>query len=334
MRILALVPGGISDQLLFFPTLEAIKKVYPDAEIGVVAEPQAAAAYRVSKIVDTVVPFGFSGTNSSSDWANLLGVIRDREYEVAITTNTKWGTGLLLWLSGIPTRVAYSTTSTPWFYTATVPDQAQKSLQYQAQRYHDLLKAIDIDGPAPTPAINVPEGDVAWANDLRDRLTLKSGYVLMYPGPATGVGDKASPYPIKSWQALIKDFREKKPDLPIVILQTDDSAEQANALKKADGELVIATAANLGQAAAIIAGADLVLTPDSHIMQLSVSLKVFTLALFGNNKPEEMLPPAPSDPSSSTGQSDATRFLGITSDTQKVSDISPQTVLQSVWGGG
>ncbi|MFK8182037.1 MAG: glycosyltransferase family 9 protein [Phormidesmis sp.] len=324
MRILALVPGGISDQLLFFPALEAIKKVYPDAEIGVVAEPQATAAYRVSKIVDTVIPFQFSGTNSPSDWANLLGVIRDREYEVALTTNTKWGTGLLLWLSGIPTRVAYSISSTPWFYTATVPDTAQKAPQYQAKRYHDLLAAIDISGQVPQPSINVPEGDIAWANDLRDRLNLKSGYVLMYPGPATGVGDKSTNYPIASWQALIKDFREKKPALPIVLLQTDDSADEANELKKADGELVIATAANLGQAAAIIAGADLVLTPDSHIMQLSVALQVFTLALFGNNKPEEMLPPA---------QGNATRFLGIVSDTNSVSDIPPETVLQNVWGG-
>ena len=324
MRILALVPGGISDQLLFFPALEDIEKVYPDAEIGVVAEPQATAAYRVSKIVDTVVPFGFSAVNSPSDWANLLGIIRDREYEVAITTNTKWGTGLLLWLSGVPTRIAYGTTSTPWFYTATVPDPAKEKPQYQADRYHELLKAIDIDGPTPAPSINVPEGDVAWANDLRDRLDLKKGYVLMYPGPATGVGDQSASYPIEGWQALIKDFRAKKPELPIVILQTDDSAEQADALKRADGELVIATASNLGQAAAVIAGADLVLTPDSHIMQLSVALKVFTLALFGNNKPEEMLPPAAGN---------ATRFLGITSDTRRVADVSPETVLQSVWGG-
>ena len=324
MRILALVPGGISDQLLFFPALEDIKKVYPDAEIGVVAEPQATAAYRVSKIVDTVVPFGFSGTNSSSDWANLLGVIRDREYEVAITTNTRWGTGLLLWLSGIPTRIAYSSTSTPWFYTATVPDRAQKETQYQAQRYHDLLQAIDIKGAATLPTINVPEGDVSWANELRDRLNLKSGYVLMYPGPATGVGNKGTGYPIAGWQTLIQDFREKKPTLPIVLLQTDDNAEQASALKKADGELVVATASNLGQAAAIIAGADLVLTPDSHIMQLAVSLKVFTLALFGKNKPEEMLPP-------SDGKE--TRFLGITSQTNSIADITPETILQKVWGG-
>ncbi len=324
MRILALVPGGISDQLLFFPALEDIKKVYPNAEIAVVTEPKAAAAYRVSKIVDLVIPFAFSAANSPSDWANLLGIIRDREYEVAITTNTKWGTGLLLWLSGIPTRIAYSTTGTPWFYTATVPDAAQKVTTYQAKRYHDLLSAMDINGPTPLPAINVPEGDVTWANALRDRLNLKSGYVLMYPGPTTGKGDNRTDYPIASWQTLIKDFREKQPKLPVVLLQTEDSAQQVNMLKQADPELIVATANNLGQAAAVIAGADLVLSPDSHIMQLSVALKVFTLALFGRNQPEEMLPPI---------EGEETRFLGIPSTTNKVADIQPETILQKVWGG-
>ena len=138
MRILALVPGGISDQLLFFPALDDIKKAYPNAEIGVVAEPKAAAAYRVSKIVDTVVPFSFSAAKSPSDWANLLGVVRDREYEVVLSADDSWSTGLMLWLSGIPTRVTYKSTKAPYFYTATVSSAAG----YQGDRYRYELSLL------------------------------------------------------------------------------------------------------------------------------------------------------------------------------------------------
>ena len=324
MRILALVPGGISDQLLFFPALDDVKRAYPNAEIGVVVEPQATVAYRVSKIVDAVIPFTFSAANSPSDWANLLGRVRDREYEVAITTDLTWKMGLLLWLSGIPTRVTYQSTRASLFYTATVPDRSQESAQYQAERYHDLLRAIDIAGPTPEMSVNVPEGDIAWANALRDRLELKGGYVLMYPGQDTGRVGATAQYPLSGWQALVADFRAKKPDMPIVLLQTESSAAQVNALKAEDVQLIVITAGNLGQTAAVVAGADLVLTPDSYVMQLAAALKVFTLALFGKNQPGEMLPPV-------TG--DETRFLGIASGTGQVADIEPDTVLQKVWGG-
>jgi len=324
MRILALVPGGISDQLLFFPALDDIKRAYPNAEIGVVVEPLATVAYRVSKIVDTVIPFSFSAANSPSDWANLLGLVRDREYEVAITTDLTWKMGLLLWLSGVPTRVAYQTTIAAWFYTATVPDQALSHSQYQADRYHDLLSAIDIDGPTPDMAVNVPEGDLAWANSLRDRLDLKSGYVLMYPGQDTGRVGATAQYPLSSWQTLVADFRAKQPKMPIVLLQTESSAAQVNTLKAQDAQLIVVNAGNLGQTAAIVAGADLVLTPDSYVMQLAAALKVFTLALFGKNSPDEMLPPV---------SGDETRFLGITSGTGQVADINPELVLKKVWGG-
>ena len=318
MRILALVPGGISDQLLFFPALDDIKRAYPNAEIGVVAEPGAAGAYRVSKIVDTVVPFAFSAAKSPSDWANLLGVVRDREYEVVLTADNSWSTGLMLWLSGIPTRVAYGNTKAPYFYTATVSSEAH----YQADRYHSLLGGMEMDGATPELAINVPEADIKWADALRDRLDIQKGYVLMYPGPVTG--DRQSGYPMESWQTLIQDFRDKQPELPVVLLQTEASSEQVTQLKNQDSQLVVATAKNLGQVAALIAGADLVLAPDSHITQIAVALKVFTLALFGKNKPEERLPAI---------KGEETRFLGITSETQEIADIKPETVLQKVWGG-
>jgi len=51
MRILALVPGGIGDQLLFFPTLESLKNQYPQAAIDVIVEPRAKSAYRVCPYV-------------------------------------------------------------------------------------------------------------------------------------------------------------------------------------------------------------------------------------------------------------------------------------------
>ena len=41
MRILALVPGGIGDQILFFPTLDDLKQSYRESQIDVIVEPRS-----------------------------------------------------------------------------------------------------------------------------------------------------------------------------------------------------------------------------------------------------------------------------------------------------
>ena len=103
MRIVALVPGGIGDQILFFPTLNDLKRYYPEAQLDVVVEPRSQGAYRVCKVVRDTIPFNFKDRNSLADWGNFVGVIRDREYDVALSLGQRGGVGLLLWLTGIRT---------------------------------------------------------------------------------------------------------------------------------------------------------------------------------------------------------------------------------------
>ena len=105
MRILALVPGGIGDQVLFFPTLTTLKKEYPNALIDVLVEPRSKAAYRVFPSVHEVLYFDYKDRNGLADYLNLLGIIRDREYDVALSLGRRWTVGFLLWLNGIAVRI-------------------------------------------------------------------------------------------------------------------------------------------------------------------------------------------------------------------------------------
>ena len=105
MRILALVPGGIGDQIYFFPTLETLDSKYTDATIDVLVEPRAKGAYRVCRYVGEVLQFDYRDRSSMADYLNLLGVIRDREYDAVISYNAPWAVESLLWLNGIPVRI-------------------------------------------------------------------------------------------------------------------------------------------------------------------------------------------------------------------------------------
>jgi ADP-heptose:LPS heptosyltransferase len=106
MRIVALVPGGIGDQILFFPTLDDLKRYYPNAQVDVVVEPRSKPAYRVSKSVNQVIGFDYKDRNSMADWGNLVGTIRDREYDLAIALGQSALVGLFLWLTESPHELA------------------------------------------------------------------------------------------------------------------------------------------------------------------------------------------------------------------------------------
>ena len=320
MRILALVPGGIGDQILFFPTLDHLKQSYPDAQIDVMVEPRAKGAYRVCKSVKEVLTYNFKDRNSMADWGNLLGVIRDREYEAVISLGQRWSVGLLLWLTGIPKRVGYVGSNNTLFLTNPVP---LKNEQYAAEMYHDLLQGFDINNASPPVAINVPKQDIQWAEAEQQRLGIKeSGYILIHGGSSQLALSKGIDkiYPIANWQKIIEDCQQRQPNLPVVIVKGPEDADFVTELIKLCPKVKVTSPDDVGKLAATIAAANLMMCTDSAPMHLAVAVQTYTIALFGPTYPEKLLP-----------KSD--RFLGIKSPTGKMADISPEDVLKKVWGG-
>lgn len=319
MRILALVPGGIGDQILFFPTLDDLKRHYPQAEIDVIVEPRAKGAYRVSASVEEVLTFDFADRNGPADFGNLLGIVRDREYDAALALGQRWSIGLLLWMSGIPIRIGYKANAGKWFLSHTVP---LKSEQYVAHMYHDLLEALGIASPCPEVKLSVPKPDIEWAEAEQKRLEIEgSGYILIYGGSSQLAQTKGSDrgYPVEKWQRIIEDIQQKQPDLPIVLLNVLENDEFVAAMMQACPDLKVTAPGDIGKLAAIVASASLMLCPDSDPLHVAVAVGTYTIALFGSAEASKQLPP------------EDERFVGIQSPTGAIAEIDPEDVLKQIW---
>ncbi|MEH1943783.1 MAG: glycosyltransferase family 9 protein [Nostoc sp.] len=319
MRVVALVPGGIGDQILFFPTLDDLKRNYPNAQIDVVVEPRSKAAYRVSKSVHEVLTFDFQDRNSLADWGNLVGTIRDREYDIAIAVEQNWLVGLLLWLTGITTRIGYQGKGSV-FLTNTVPF---KPSQYAAAVYHDLLQPLSIKTPVPELAVNVPKPDIEWAQKEQKRLGVhETGYILINGGSGqlSQAKELDKIYPVEKWHQIIQNFQDKQPDLPVVVIKGLDDEQFVRSLLGSSPDIKVTAPDDIGKLTAIIAGANLMLSTDSPALQLSVAVQTYTIAIFGSTDPAKLLP-----------KND--KFLAIASPTGKMVDVSPNTVLEKIWGG-
>ncbi|MEH1907119.1 MAG: glycosyltransferase family 9 protein [Nostoc sp.] len=319
MRVVALVPGGIGDQILLFPTLDDLKRHYPNAQIDVVVEPRSKAAYRVSKSVHEVLTFDFQDRNSLADWGNLVGTIRDREYDVVIAVKQNWLVGLLLWLTGIPVRIGYQGKGSV-FLNHAVPF---KPSQYAAEVYHDLLQPLGIQTPVPELAVNVPKPDIEWAQKEQKRLGVhETGYILINGGSGqlSQAKELDKIYPVGKWQQIIENFQQKQPDLAVVVIKGSDEQPFVRSLLESSPDIKVTAPDNIGKLTAIIAGANLMLSTDSAALQLSVAVQTYTIALFGPTDPAKLLP-----------KND--KFLAIESPTGKTADVSPNAVLEKIWGG-
>ncbi|MBD2531172.1 glycosyltransferase family 9 protein [Nostoc flagelliforme FACHB-838] len=319
MRVVALVPGGIGDQILFFPTLDDLKRHYPNAQIDVVVEPGSKAAYRVSKSVHEVLAFDFNDRNSLADWGNLVGNIRDREYDVAIAVKQNWLVGLLLWLTGITTRIGYQGKGAG-FLTHAVPF---KPSQYAAALYHDLLQPLTIKTPVPELAVNVPKTDIDWAEKEQKRLGVnETGYILINGGSGqlSQAKELDKIYPVEKWHQIIQNFQDKQPDLPVVVIKGFGDEQFVRSLLESSPDIKVTAPSDIGKLTAIIAGANLMLSTDSAALQLSVAVQTYTIALFGPTDSGKLLPKYD-------------KFLAIESPTGKTADISPNAVLEKIWGG-
>ena len=308
MRILALVPGGIGDQIYFFPTLETLSSKYTHAIIDVLVEPRAKGAYRVCKYVDEVLQFDYRDRSSMADYLNLLGVIRDREYDIAISYNAPWAVESLLWLNGIPMRIGEQKKNS-WAFSQTIP---LKKEQYKPQTYHDILQGLGIQVDCPPVKINVPQKDIDWAEQRQQFLEIKDGYILLH-----GVLEN---YPLDSWQKIVTDIQDKQPEIPLVLLQTQEEDRWITAMLGSNSSLRVVAPSDIGKIAAIIAGANLLLSSDRDSLALAIATGTYTMALLDSEDTIEQLLP----------QDD--NYIGIASSSDRIADISPETVLSKVWG--
>lgn len=182
--------------------------------------------------------------------------------------------------------------------------------QYAAQTYHDLLQGLGISTPCPALALRIPKVDQDWAEAERKRLSL-SGYVLV---------DGSTEYPTDKWQQIIQDLQQKQPEIPILLIQSNENRDLVEPLSQSCAGLKVSNPKDVGKLAALIAGANLILCTEGVPMHLAVALEVYTLVLFGAADPARLLPAHE-------------KILSIKSATNQMADIAPEQVLQKVWGG-
>ena len=199
MRVLFLVPGGVEAQLHCLPAAAQVAEAL-GAQIQVACTPTAATAWSLLPAVEKLIPFDFNSNPTLADWANLLGNVREPDFQACINLAAARQVDLMLSMSHIPTRVAAGGFSA----TNTVAMGSGWAAQAMASYLQPLGLTLNADGfrlALPKPALEKATSE----------LPAGQGPALLL-APAGGTGD----WPSSSWQELPDLVRSKLPDLRVV----------------------------------------------------------------------------------------------------------------------
>ena len=248
MRALFLIPGGSSQQLQAFAAVDAVSQQL-QAEVQVVCPPASAPLWPLHPAVGKVIPFAFDSA-TLADWANLLGSVREPDFQLVINLASGRQVDLMLSMSHIPTRIAASG------FSATERIQAPPSAGWPNQNLAAYLSPIGVELNAD--AFRLPMAK-ASLEEATAALPAGDGPVLLL-APAGGAND----WPEPLWQQLPERIRRKLPNLRSITAAASTAA---------------AATASPAQRAAQVATADVVLASDPLTVEWALLFGVPLVAL-------------------------------------------------------
>ena len=185
MRVLALSPGPLSLQLERLPALASLCSSV-GATLQVACSPAVKGAWELLPQLEKVIPFDFEASPNLADWANLLGCIREPDFQVCLNFAEGQQVNLMLSMSHIPTRIAASG------FSSTELVQPQEG--WASQRLAAYLKPLGCE-------LNADGFRLALPSTILDkaRADLPSGDgPLLVLAPKGGADD----WPASEWTAL------------------------------------------------------------------------------------------------------------------------------------
>jgi heptosyltransferase-2/heptosyltransferase-3 len=305
--VLYIKPDHLGDLLLATPALAELRRRHPRARIAALVGPWSELVLRRNPDVDALLTCPFPGferrapdegrrTNGEKSLSSFVlrlwslvqpyllllryaALLRAERYDLAIVGRDDhwWGAALAL-LAGVPLRVGFAVPECRPFLTAALPwDPAAHVTAQGLALVAASVGAIAGDG-APAARFDPPPADLAWAAEWR-RAHVPDGRALVAIHPGTAGPDKL--WFAERWAAVADALQAAGARLVITGGPGEEPLAEALRAHMREPAPSLAGQTSLGQLAALLRQADLVLGVDSGPLHLAAAQGARTIHLYG-----------------------------------------------------
>ena len=299
-RILLIRPDHLGDLLLTTPVLHALKTRAPDVRITMMAGPWSSEIVARHPDIDDVITFPFPGFRRATQklWTpysllfSAAQQLRQEHYDLVINLRPDfWWGAALAYLARIPRRVGYAISPGTPFFTHTLPYPPHEHWTVSALRLASAC--LEILGYAALEEPYMPERyplqftptaeEHSWAAERLDKegIDARTPVVVIH----AGAGAAVKLWRTQAWSDCANALGTLLTGpVPLRIILTGSKSERSMMEEIAGGiasPVLLVSDATVGQLAALLARAQLVLGVDSGPLHLAVAQRTPSVRIYG-----------------------------------------------------
>lgn len=281
-NILLINFGGIGDEILFLPVIQALKKEYPTSKITLCLESRSKAFLNLTNLIDAHFFADIKTKNKYLEMLKLYFNALFGKYDLVISSGANPLISILLFLTGIKTKIGYKTTSlSNKLLTHCV---TLNKNQYASMMYFDLVKPVT-SKQFELPIINTPD------------FIKNKNSVLIHPGVSKISIQKniTKTFNAKKWSDIIKLLLKKGKNVYLAGGPDDEECIEQIRTELQDINLTNFTdlygkTKNIFELVELIKKSEIFICSDSAPMHIGVATNTKTIAVFGPTDDNTLLP--------------------------------------------
>ena len=279
-KILVARTDRMGDVILSVPTLELLKKDYPDCHLAMLVSPYTQPLLENNPYLDEVIIDDRSDKHRGiKGFVELVGLLKHRRFDIAIVLHPTWRLASLLFSARVKYRIGSGYRFYSFLFNLKV-FQHRKDIQKHELEYNlDMLRALNITPQRVLPKVYLSTQEKEKGKVLLEELSIKpdDSLVAIHPGS----GNSSLNLPLEKF-AQVADELMGKEGAKIVL--TGDSSEldlvKAVKEKMKHPSIDLAGKLNLRELAELLERADLIISNSTGPMHLAVAVGTPVVAVF------------------------------------------------------
>lgn len=294
-NILCIRADNMGDVIMATPAFRALKESFPGVRLALLTSSAGAKAAPYLRDIDRTIIADLPWIKAAGPVtapARLADELKQAKFDAAVIFNnfsqSSLPPAMLAYMAGIPLRLGYSRENPYRLLTDWVPDREPFITPvHGVKRQIDLVSSIGAKAKDNRLLMDIPS---ASRRSLKKILSvrgaaLETGYIVVHPG----VSEDKRRFPAAKLAEGLAELR-KYTDAPVFLtgLEEDRQWEQTLLQASGPGSFSLIGQLDVGQLAALIQGAELLISNNTGVVHIASALQVPTVVLYARTNPEHV----------------------------------------------